>query len=64
MLVLAGFVGGAIWGGYLARRRKGNRLDMLQYATSFGIAFGLLAFFASVIRCASRPENASASATN
>ena len=49
MLVLAGFVGGAIWGGYLARRRKGNRLDMLQYATSFGIAFGLLAFFASVI---------------
>ena len=49
MLVIVGAIGGAIWGGYLARRRKGNRLDMLQYATSFGIAFGLLAFFASVI---------------
>lgn len=49
MLVLAGFIGGAFWGGYLARRRKGNRLDILQYAASFGIAFGLLAFFASVI---------------
>jgi len=49
MLVLGGFVGGTIWGGYLARRRKGNRLDMLQYAASFGIAFGLLAFFVSVI---------------
>ena len=34
MLVLAGFVGGALWGGYLAQRRKGNRLDILQYATS------------------------------
>jgi hypothetical protein len=49
MLVTVGVVGGAIWGAYLARRRKGNRLDILQYATSFGIAFGLLAFFASVI---------------
>lgn len=49
MLVLAGFVGGAIWGGYVARRRKGNLLDILQYAASFGIAFGLLSYFASVI---------------
>ncbi|MCZ4263000.1 MULTISPECIES: hypothetical protein [Limimaricola] len=49
MLVLAGFVGGALWDGYLARRREGNRLDILQYATSFGIAFGLIAFFTSVI---------------
>ncbi|KRS10613.1 MAG: hypothetical protein RIE24_08275 [Silicimonas sp.] len=49
MLVLAGFVGGTIWGGYLARRRKGDRLDMLQYATSSGIVFGLLAYFASLI---------------
>ena len=49
MLVIVSAIGGAIWGGYLAQRRKGNRLDILQYATSFGIAFGLLAFFASVI---------------
>lgn len=49
MLVIASGIGGAVWGGYLARRRKGNRLDMLQYATSFGIAFGLLGTFASLI---------------
>ncbi len=49
MLVLAGIVGGAIWGGYVARQTKGNRLDVLQYAASFGIAFGLLAYIASVI---------------
>lgn len=49
MLVITGIVGGAVWGAYLARRRKGNRLDMLQYAASFSIAFGLLAFFVSVI---------------
>ncbi|WP_166434118.1 hypothetical protein [Roseovarius spongiae] len=49
MLVIVGIVGGATWGALLARRRKGNRLDMLQYATGFGIAFGLFAFFATVI---------------
>ena len=49
MLVIAGIVAGAIWGGYLARRRKGNRLDILQYAASSGIAFGLLTFLVSVI---------------
>lgn len=49
MLVLAGIVGGAFWGGYLARRRKGNRLDILQYAAGFAIAFGLVANFASLI---------------
>ena len=49
MLVLTGIIGGAVWGGYLARRRKGNRLDVFQYAAGFGIAFGLLAFFASAI---------------
>ena len=46
MLVIAGIVAGAIWGGYLARRRKGNRLDILQYAA---IAFGLLTYFVSVV---------------
>ena len=49
MLVIAGIVAGAIWGGYLARRRKGNRLDILQYAASSAIAFGLLTYFVSVV---------------
>ena len=49
MLVVAGIVAGAIWGGYLARRRKGNRLDILQYAVSSAVAFGLLTYFVSVV---------------
>lgn len=48
MIVLAGFVIGALWGGFLARRRKGNRFDIAQYALSFGIAFALLALFLAI----------------
>jgi len=48
MLTIAGILAGAIWGGYLARRRRGNRLDIMQYAVSSGIAFGLLAFIVSL----------------
>ena len=37
MLLIAGIVAGAIWGGYLARRRKGNRLDrLIPHARVFG----------------------------
>ena len=50
MLTIVGILTGAIWGGYLARRRKGNRrLDIMQYAVSSGIAFGLLTFFVSLV---------------
>ena len=49
MLMFVGFIGGAFWGGYLARSRKGDYLDILQYAASFGIALGLLGFFISVV---------------
>lgn len=40
---------GAAFGAFLAYRRKGNRLDMLQYAAGFGIIFGLLAAVIGVI---------------
>lgn len=49
MIVLAAIIGGAILGALLARKRGGNRLDMLQYATGFAIAFALLGLFASII---------------
>jgi len=49
MLVIVGAIGGAIWGGYLARRRRGNHLDILQYAVASAIAFGLVALFASIL---------------
>ena len=48
MIVLAGFVIGALWGGFLARRRKSNCFDIAQYALSFGIAFALLALFLAI----------------
>ena len=49
MLVIVSAIGGAIWGGYLARRRRGNHLDILQYAVASAIAFGLVALFATIV---------------
>lgn len=49
MLVIMGLVGGSIWGGFLARRRKGNRLDVLQYAAASAIAFGLGGLFSTIM---------------
>jgi hypothetical protein len=46
MLVVLSVVGGAVWGGLLAKKRGGNRLDIAQYAAVSAIAFGLLAVFA------------------
>lgn len=48
MIVAIGFVLGLIWGGLLARRRGGARLDMVQYAASFGIAFALVGLFVTI----------------
>lgn len=48
MIVLAGFVLGAVWGAMLARKRGGNRLDMAQYAAGFGIAMGLVGLFVTI----------------
>ena len=48
MMAIAGALVGAVWGGVLAKRRNGNSLDILQYATGYGIAFGLVALFLSI----------------
>ncbi len=48
MLVIGLALGAAI-GAFIAWRRKGNWLDMLQYAAGYGIAFGLLFLVASVL---------------
>jgi hypothetical protein len=48
VIILAAVLIGATWGGFLARRRGGNRMDIAQYAISFGIAFGLLGLFLTV----------------
>jgi hypothetical protein len=49
MFIIAGFLSGALWGGYLARRRKGAPLDVAQYAAAYAIAFGILGLFATVL---------------
>jgi len=49
MIVIAGFLLGAFWGGFLARRRGGHWLDILQYAASFGIALAIAALFLTVM---------------
>lgn len=48
MIVIAGLVLGAILGAVTAVRRGGKRLDILQYAAGFGIAFCLLGLFLTI----------------
>jgi hypothetical protein len=48
MIVIAGLVSGAALGAFTAARRGGKRLDMLQYAAGFGIAFSLLGVFLTI----------------
>ena len=45
MIVIAGLVLGATFGARSALKRGGKRLDALQYAAGYGIAFGLLGLF-------------------
>lgn len=48
MIVIAGFVIGALWGGWLARRRKGKPADIAQYAAVYGIAFAIIGLFITI----------------
>lgn len=48
MIVLGLALLGAIAGGGIAARRNGNRLDILQYAVIYAIAFGLVGLIATV----------------
>ncbi len=41
MIILIGIVIGIAWGIYTARKRRGNRLDMAQYAAAAAIAGAL-----------------------
>ncbi len=48
MIVGAGLVIGAALGALTAKRQGGRRLDMLQYAAGYAIAFMLLGLFATI----------------
>ncbi len=41
MIVIGGALAGALTGWMTAKRRKGNRADIAQYATIYAIAFAL-----------------------
>jgi hypothetical protein len=49
MIIIAGLIGGALWGAMHARKQGGNRMDMAQYAAVYGIIFGLLGLVATIV---------------
>lgn len=49
MIVLVGAVLGALIGGYTARKRGGNRLDILQYAAGYALAFVIVGMIVTVL---------------
>ena len=48
MIILIGAILGAVIGALVAKRRKGNTADMLQYAFVYALAFALGALFVSI----------------
>lgn len=48
MFVLAGAIGGGVYGGWLAKKRGGKRADIAQYAAGFAILFALVGMFATL----------------
>lgn len=48
-MLTIGFALGAAFGAVTAWRRKGNWLDILQYAAGYGIACGLIVFVVSIL---------------
>lgn len=49
MIVIGGFVLGALIGALTARQRGGKPADLAQYAAGFGIAFCLAGLFLTII---------------
>jgi hypothetical protein len=49
MMVVGGLLVGAVIGAAVAVRRKGARLDILQYAAGYAIFFAILALFLNII---------------
>jgi hypothetical protein len=49
LIVIGGFLLGAILGSVLALRRGGRRLDMLQYGAVFAIIFTIIGMFLTIV---------------
>ena len=48
MIVIGGFILGAVIGATIALRRGGRKLDALQYGAGFAILFTLLGLFLTI----------------
>ncbi len=48
MLAIAGLLGGAGWGAWLAKKRGGTRFDLAQYAAGFGIFWGIVGLVVTI----------------
>ncbi len=48
MIVIGGFLLGALLGAWKARRLGGKGADMAQYATGYGILFALTGLFLTI----------------
>jgi hypothetical protein len=48
MIVITGALLGAFIGAVSARKRQGNRLDMLQYGFVYALAFALIGLIATI----------------
>ncbi|MEE4188199.1 MAG: apolipoprotein acyltransferase [Roseobacter sp.] len=49
MLIIIAAVSGALIGGVTAYRRKGNKLDIAQYAAGYAMAFTIVSMILAVI---------------
>ena len=49
MIVIGAALIGALLGAFTAKRRKGNSLDMLQYAAGYAMAFVVIAMITTVV---------------
>ncbi|SCZ73721.1 hypothetical protein [Epibacterium ulvae] len=49
MLVIAGVLIGLCLGPFQAKKRGGNRLDMLQYGVIYAMIFGVFGLIATII---------------
>lgn len=48
MYIIIGLIGAFI-GARTAKKHKGNKIDMLQYAVGFGILFGVLGLMGTIV---------------
>jgi hypothetical protein len=49
MIVIAGALGGAAWGAWLAKKRGGLKKDIAQYAAAFAILWSVIGLIATIV---------------